>query len=141
MLYVLRLSSGDCIVTAAESESRARQSATELGLEEGETVASVRALAELTVRLSPTDSGSLDVNSWADATLDDILTHEYPILNEALHKANSVAFMPPPNSNRPLFEQLKEAHEQNTEIIRKGLQVELQRRCSEAPVQQKAARK
>lgn len=86
MLYVLRLSGGDCIVTAAEDERSAL--ACTLKLADGETVMSIRPLSGFTVRFSPTDSGSLEVSSWDDFSLDDILAKEYPILNEAFRRAN-----------------------------------------------------
>jgi hypothetical protein len=127
MLYVLRLSSGDCVVAAAEDESDPRSLAASFGLQEGEEIVSIRPLPGFAVRFSPTDSGSLEVNEWHDSTLDDILTHEYPILNEALQAANSVRFMPTPTADSPILEQLKQAHERNREIIRAGLERELQR--------------
>lgn len=141
MLYILRLTSGDCIVTAAHSEISARAFASAIGLENGESIATVRALPRFGVRLSPTEEGSLEAASWDDATLDDVLENEFPILNEAFHAANSVRFMPPPNAGKPLLDQLRNAHEQNTEIIRKGLRQELLR-LDDAPVPaRKAARK
>jgi hypothetical protein len=139
MLYVLRLSSGDCIVAAATDERGARDLAGALGLEPGETVASVRPLSNFAVRFSPTDSASFEVSSWDDSTLDDILINEYPMLNQALRLANSVRFMPSTDSTRPLFEQFKEAYERNTEIIREGLRKELERLKSQAPVRNKKA--
>jgi hypothetical protein len=140
MLYVLRLSSGDCMVAASEDERSARELAGRMGLQEGETIASIRPLSRFGVRFSPTDSGSLDVNSWDDSTLDDILIHEYPILNEALQKANAMRFVPTPNREKPVLDQLRDAHEKNSEIIRKGLRQEVERLTSE-PAKQKAARK
>jgi len=142
MLYVLRLTSGDCIVAAAADERSARDLAASLGLDQGETIASVRPLSNFAVRLSPTDSASLEVNSWDDSTLDDILVNEYPLLNQAFRLANSVRFIPLPDSTRPQIEQLKEAHENNTEIIREALRQELDRLKSQATVRiPKAARK
>lgn len=127
MVYVLRLSSGDCVLADAPNERIARDLADTLGLEQDETVVEIRALPRFAVRLSPTDSGSLEVNSWDDSTLDDILTHEYPLLEEAFRRANSMRFMPAPTPTRAVLEQLKESYEQNTEIIRKGLRQELER--------------
>jgi hypothetical protein len=142
MLYVLRLSTGDCVVAAAEDESSACSLATSFGLEDGEQIVSVRLLSRFAVRLSPTDSGSLEVKSWDDSTLDDMLAHEYPILNEAVRSANSVPFMPRSRSDKPVLDQLKQAYNQNTEIIREGLQRELAR-LGPAPLaeKRKAARK
>jgi len=127
MLYVLRLSTGDCVVAAAEDESSPSSLATSFGLQDGEEIVSVRPLPGFAVRFSPTDSGSLEVNAWDDSTLDDILVHEYPMLNEALQAANSVRFMPPATPDSPILEQLKQAHERNAEIIRAGLERELAR--------------
>lgn len=111
MLYVLRLSTGDCVVTAAEDEHMARSLAGSLDLAHGEEIASVRPLSRFALRLSPTDAGSLDVNSWDDSTLDDMLAHEYPILNEALRSANSSRFIPRSASDKPVLDQLKQAYE------------------------------
>ena len=127
MLYVLRLSTGDSIVAAAENENSARALASALELEDGEEVVSVRPLSKFAARLSPTDSGSLEVHFWDDSTLDDLLAHEYPLLNESLHSANSVRFMPPTTSDKPVLDQLKQAYERNTEIIREGVQRERER--------------
>jgi hypothetical protein len=128
------------MVAASEDERSARELAGRMGLQEGETIASIRPLSRFGVRFSPTDSGSLDVNSWDDSTLDDILIHEYPILNEALQKANAMRFVPTPNREKPVLDQLRDAHEKNSEIIRKGLRQEVERLTSE-PAKQKAARK
>ena len=127
MLYVLRLSSGDCIVTAASNERRARELAGTLGLEQDEIVVDMRPLSRFAVRFSPTDCASLEVNCWDDSTLDDILRHEYPLLEEAFRLANSVRFMPAPNASRPVLEQMKSAFEQNTETIRQALREEIDR--------------
>jgi len=124
MLYVLRLSTGDCIVAAADDESSARELAAGSGLQADEIIVTVPALSRLAVRLSPSDNGTLELDSWDDATLDDFLAHEYPLLNEALHRANSVRFMSPPDPNTSLLGQIREAHAQNVEIIREGLQRE-----------------
>lgn len=141
MLYVLRLSGGDCIVASAENESGARSLAALLGSVDDDEIVSARPLAQFAVRLSPTDTGSLEVNSWDDAVLDDILAHEYPLLEEALHSANSVRFMPPMTPGRPILEQLKQAYEQNTEIIRVGLERERARLDpARVPERRKAAR-
>jgi hypothetical protein len=127
MLYILRLSTGDCIVVEAQDQSIARDMALAYGLEEGESVVSVRSLSRFAARFSPNDSASLDASSWEDATLDDILAHEYPALNEAFHHANSLPLMEAPSTNREIVTQLKEAYQQNLEIIRKGLRSELER--------------
>jgi hypothetical protein len=140
MLYVLRLANGDCIITTARSDGDARGLACQLGNEAGDEVVSVRKLPQLCVRLSPADSGSLDVNCWSDATLDDILENEYPVMNQAIRSANRVPFMPSPDPSRPLFQQLREAYERNTEIIREGIRQERQR-IAAAPPPLKTTRK
>lgn len=140
MLYVLRLSTGDCVVAAAEDEHTARDMVGSLGLEHGEEIVSVRPLSRFAMRLSPTDAGSLEVNAWDDSTLDDMLAHEYPILNEALRSANSSRFVPRSTSDQPVLDRLKQAYEQNTEIIRAGLQRELAR-LGPASEKQKTSRK
>ena len=89
MLYVMRLAKGDCILASAGDECSARELAGHLLADDGETVVSVRELAGLGVRMSPNEQGSLDVHSWDDATLDDILDHEYPALHDAFRAANS----------------------------------------------------
>jgi len=130
MLYVLRLTGGDCIVLTASDENHAREQAANFALEGGESIVSVRPLPDFAVRLSPNEDGSLDVNGWNDATLDDILEHEYPLLNRAFRTANTVRFMPVPDPDKPLMIQLREAHEQNAEIIREGLREEQSRLTS-----------
>jgi hypothetical protein len=134
MLYVLRLSSGDCVVAAAKDGKSARELADRIGLREGETITGIRPLPKFAVRLSPADNGSLEVNQWDDSTLDDILIHEYPILNEALRKANSVPFVSSPNREKPVLDQLKDAHQENAEIIRRGLRQEIERLTSEPTI-------
>ena len=140
MLYVLRLSTGDCIVADAQNEDLARDLASAYGLEQGESVVSIRALSRFAARFSPTDCASLDVASWDDATLDDILAHEYPVLNEAFHKANSLPFLQTPIENADILTQFKGAHEQNVEVIRKGLRMELQRFTADPVEKQKTTR-
>jgi hypothetical protein len=140
MLYVLRLSTGDCILVEAPDQSIARDFALGYRLEEGESVVSVRPLPRFAARFSPNDSASLDVNSWDDATLDDILAHEYPLLNEAYRQANSTPLMEAASVNRDTLNQLKDAHEKNLEIIRRGLRLELQRFAAEHAEKQKATR-
>ncbi len=135
MLYVLRLSGGDCIVITAENENQAQVLAAQLMQEQGESVVSVRTLAKFGLRLSPNDDGSLDVNLWDDSSIEDILVNEYPVLNEAFHTANSVRFMPDPEPTEALLDQLRDAHDKNTEIIRRGLEQEVERFAE--PVQEK----
>lgn len=140
MLYILRLRKGDCILAVARNEEGARHLASALGTPPAEVV-SVRQLSRFAVRLSPTVAGALETHSWDDVTLDDILVHEYPVLNEAFHAANKARFMPPTDFNKPLLTQLRDAYESNTEIIRKGLRLERQRFSSEPDLKaRKAAR-
>jgi len=127
MLYVLRLANGDAVIASARDGTDAREAACRLGLEAGEEVVSVRKLPHFCVRLSPADSGTLEVHSWEDATLDDILIHEYPQLNDAIRTANRVRFIPDPDLGRPIFAQLREAYERNKEIIREGIRQEQER--------------
>src|SRR5215831_15960599 len=140
MLYVLRLSTGDCIIVEAPDQNIARDLAASSGLEEGESVVSVRALPRFAARFSPNDSASLDVGSWDDATLDDILAHEYPLLNQAFRQANSVGLMEAARVSPEVLNQLKEAQEKNLQIIRKGLRMELERSTGETVEKQKATR-
>ena len=127
MLFVLRLSTGDAIITVAQDEESARLQTGTLKLEDGEFIASVRPLSSFAVRVSPSEHGDLEVHSWDGSTLEDILVNEYPLFNEALHAANSVRFMPAPDANRPVMEEFREAHQKNAEILRKGIQEEAQR--------------
>ena len=60
-----------------------------------------------------------------------MLAHEYPVLNEAYRQANSLPLMEAASVTRDTLGQLKEAHEKNLEIIRKGLRLELQRFATE----------
>jgi hypothetical protein len=95
MVYVLRLSSGDSMIAAADDEQCACGLVGALKLQHREVIESVRPLPHFAVRLTPTDGGSLEVNGWDDVTIDDILAHEYPLLNDALHLANSLPLIPP----------------------------------------------
>ncbi len=127
MLYILRLTNGECIVVLADDEMSARAITARFTSNEGAAVASVRRLEGFAVQFSPTDEGSLAVSDWDDTTLDDILTCEYPLLNEAYRRANAEPFLQSPNRHEPIFSQLRAAHERNTEIIREGLRQERQR--------------
>jgi len=140
MVYVLRLANGDSVITSARDDRDAREAARHLGLEAGDEVVSVRRLPHFCVRLTPADSGTLDIERWDDASLDDILIHEYPQLNAAIRTANRTKFMPSPDPARPIFEQLHEAYQKNTEVIREGIRQEQQRMEPARPLQ-KIARK
>jgi len=139
MLYVMRLTTGDCIIAVAPEEDAARKLADGLLQLDCEKVVSIRQLSRFALRFSPAESGDLEARAWDDAALDDILIHEYPLLNDAFHTANTAPFMPAPDSNEPLFTPLRQAYKNNTEIIRKGLQLEQQRLSSEPALQARKA--
>lgn len=132
MLYVLRLTNGDCVVTVSSDEFSARQAALKLGQDKSAQVASIRPLSGFAMRLSPTEDGSLEVECWDDDVLDDILTKEYPLLYEAYRRANAEPFMQASHTDEPILSHLKSAYEQNIRIIREGLQLERQRYSHEA---------
>jgi hypothetical protein len=127
MLYILRLSNGDCILATGDSDYSARESAAKLCGDDAAQIASLRPLEKLAIRLSPNEEGSLELAHWDDATLDGILASEYPLLNEAFRRANAVPFVQMPNPQEPVLTQLKAAYERNTDIIRQGLQQEQRR--------------
>lgn len=126
MLFVLRLTNGDCVVAEEADEFAARQTANRLSSNETQ-VASVRRLGRFAMQFSPTEDASLEVAHWDDAVLDDILAHEYPLLDEAYRHANAVPFAMASDPEEPILSDLKAAYEQNTEIIRQGLYRELRR--------------
>jgi hypothetical protein len=123
MLYVLRLTNGDCFVTLAADEQSARQIA-KLKLDPFIEVVTVRPLVSFAVQLAPTEDGSLEISQWDDATLDNVLASEYPLLHEAYLRANAQPFLESFDSEEPLFSQLHAANDRNTEIIREGLRRE-----------------
>jgi hypothetical protein len=127
MFFILRLTNGDCVVTTALGQDQARKNAASVCADEATEVASVRLLPEFTLQFSPTDEGSLEVKRWHEATLDGILANEYPLLEEAYHRANAEPFTKLPDHEKPNLEHLKAANERNREIIRTGLELELQR--------------
>lgn len=127
MLYILRLTGGDCVVVLASDEHNARKAAAELNADDAETVASVRPLDHFRIQLSPTENGTLDVARWDDGALDDILGNEYPLLYRAYCRANAAHFARTAESEEPILMHLKAEFERNTEIIRQGLRLELQR--------------
>jgi len=127
MLFILRLTNGDCVITMAADEQGARAAATKLSANDRTQVASVRPFGRLAVQFSPTEDGSLEVTRWDDATLDDILKSEYPLLNEAFRRANAEPFARATDPEEPILSHLRAAHQRNTEIIRQGLQLERER--------------
>ncbi len=131
MLYILRLTNGDCVAAMAADERSARETAMKLRLEESAEVATVRRLDRFAVQFSPTEDGSLEVAHWDDAVLDGILASEYPLLYEAYRRANAEPLFQASNPEEPILSDLEVAYERNTGIIRQGLRLE-QRRFSSA---------
>ncbi|MGD1024586.1 MAG: hypothetical protein ABR880_17500 [Candidatus Sulfotelmatobacter sp.] len=127
MLYILRLANGDCIVTMAADERSAVETAKRLSHDAAAEVVAVRPLDGFAVQFSPTEDGSLEVAHWDDATLDNILASEYPCLNEAYRRANADPFRKASDSEEAILSHLKSEHDRNTEIIRAGLRLELER--------------
>jgi hypothetical protein len=103
MLYILRLTNGDCVITLAADERSAHETAKELSQDEAADVATVRRLDGFGVQFSPTEDGSLEVAHWDDATLDDILESEYPQLNEAYRRANAEPFLKASDQKEPVL--------------------------------------
>ena len=126
-MYILRLTNGDCIVAMAADERGALETAKKLIQDEAAGVTSVRRLDRFGVQFSPTEDGTLEVEHWDDATVDDILASEYPLLNEAYRRANAAPFIEAFDPEEPVLAQLQSAHDRNTEIIREGLRRELER--------------
>jgi hypothetical protein len=140
MLYILRLTNGDCVIAMAADERSAREAAAKLSLDEAAQVATVRRLDAFGVQLYPTEDGSLEVGHWDDATLDGILAHEYPLLNQAYRRAIAEPFVETPSPQEPVLSLLRAAIERNTDIIRQGLRQELQRSIpAEVSTKSKAA--
>jgi hypothetical protein len=127
MLYILRLTNGDCVVAMAADERSARETAKRLSQDATTDVATARRLDSFAVQFSPTEDGNLEVAHWDDATLDNILASEYPSLNEAYLRANAEPFLKASDFEEPILSHLRTEHERNTEIIRAGLRLELDR--------------
>src|ERR1700722_17710033 len=113
MLYILRLTDGNCLVVLAANEHAARQIAGRMNGDSAADVVSVRRLQDFAVLLCPTEDGSLDVSQWDDTTLDNILATEYPSLNEAYRAANSQRFEKPPGAPPSNLGALNTWHEKN----------------------------
>ncbi len=126
MLYILRLTDGNCLVVLAANEHAARQIAGRMNGDSAADVVSARRLEDFAVLLSPNEDGSLDVSHWDDTTLDNILATEYPSLNDAYRAANSQRFEKPAGAASNL-EALNRWHEKNVGIIRQGLELERKR--------------
>jgi hypothetical protein len=127
MLYILRMTNGDCAITMAADESGASAVARKLMLEEPIEIATVRPLNSFGVRFSPAEDGSFQAVHWDDATLDGILANEYPLLNEAYGRANAEPLLPTPRRDESLLCQIRTAYARNIDIIREGVRLELQR--------------
>ncbi len=120
MLYILRLTTGNCIVVLASDEQNARRSASQCDSLHGESIVSIRALDEFEVKLSPTEDGSLEVAGWNDGVLNSILENEYPLLYDGYRRANAQPFAAR-DPQTPPMQHLCAEFERNTEIIREAL--------------------
>ncbi len=127
MLYILRLANGDCVIAMAADERSALETTKRLSQDASADVVAVRPLDGFAVQFSPTEDGSLEVAHWDDATLDNILANEYPCLNEAYRRANAEAFLKASDSEEAILSHLQSEYDRNTEIIRGGLRLELER--------------
>ncbi|HEX2329191.1 MAG TPA: hypothetical protein VHN74_10730 [Candidatus Angelobacter sp.] len=79
-IYVLRLRDGNCIVTNAPNEERARKNVEPLGASE---VVTARELDSFVAQFLLTDSGELTATLLDNATVADLHQHEYPMLGAA----------------------------------------------------------
>lgn len=141
MLFIVRLSNGDCVVAMAEDERSAGESALKLSLEHTAEIATIRRLESFAVQFTPTEDGSLEAVQWEDATLESILAHEYPLLHEACQRANAEPLMPTGQTiDKSSLSQLQAAYQRNLEKIREGLGRELKRPVEQMASKSKAAR-
>jgi hypothetical protein len=140
MLYVLRLSDGDCVVVLASDEQEARRATNDLDPDNPTEIVSVRQLEGFALRLSPTEEASLEISGWNDATLDSILSREYPLLEEAYRRANAERFDQSQDPKQPALSRLRSQFERNTEAIRKALELELHKFRRPIRVSAKAGR-
>ncbi len=127
MLYILRFTNGTCVVALAADEAAARQSALKIPLEDGVEIATVRPLDHFAVQLAPTEDGSLDVVHWDAATLDDVLISEFPLLDQAIRRANAQPFVNPAGTSPAGLGGLQAWYEKNNEIIGEALRQERDR--------------
>ncbi len=127
MMYIVRMTNGDCVAAMAADERGARCIAMKLRLDETAEVASIRRIDSFAVQFTPTEDGSLEATHWDDATLDGILANEYPLLRKAFQRANAEPLLPKRDSTEPAMERLHSAYERNLDGIREGLRQELQR--------------
>jgi hypothetical protein len=122
MLYVVRLTNGNCVILLAPDEGRARSAVN--GMKE--EIASIRTLEAFRVQLSPTEDGNLEILDWDDSVLNCILKSEYPLLYEAYHEANARPFEKP-DADEPAILRLNAEFERNTEIMRQAVRLERKR--------------
>jgi hypothetical protein len=125
MLFIVRLTNGNCVILLAPDEQSARQSLKKIDYESAE-IASVRVLDRFGVQLSPTADGSLEILNWDDCALDTILANEYPFLQKAFREANSRAFEQA-GPDEPAILRLNAEFERNTEIMRRAIRMERER--------------
>ena len=79
-IYVLRLRDGNCIVTNAPNEERARKNAEPLAASE---IVTVRELDAFVAEFVLNDSGELTATLLDKKTIADLHQHEYPMLGTA----------------------------------------------------------
>jgi hypothetical protein len=124
MLFILRLTNGDCVIVTAADEPSARESALHLNPENPAAIASVRPLAHLCVQLTPTEDASLEVVAWDGPTLDSIFAQEYPLLEKAYRRANAQSFPQSTTAPASRLEALQEWYEKNLDLIREAVEQE-----------------
>jgi hypothetical protein len=127
MLYIVRLTNGNCAILLAPDELSARAAVKQMN-ENGraEDIASIRPLDDFRVQLCPTEDGTLEVLHWDDSVLDGILANEYPLLHQAYREANALSFEKPA-ADEPGILRLNAEFERNTEIMREALRQERKR--------------
>jgi hypothetical protein len=135
MLYILRLTNGSCVVVMASDEESARQATLALNLDEKAEIATVRALNNFAIQVTPSEDGSLQVDHWDDATLDEVLPSEYPLLDQAIRRANAQPFVKPAGSNALSLGSLHAWHERNNEVVREAVRQERGRLARHDPTE------
>jgi hypothetical protein len=125
MLYIVRLTNGNCVILLATDEVSARSVAKQMN-DECEGIASIRPLENFRLQLCPTEDGTLEVLHWDESVLDCILENEYPLLHHAYREANACAFEKP-DADEPAILRLNAEFERNTEIMRQALRLERKR--------------
>jgi hypothetical protein len=79
-IYVLRLRDGNCIVTNAPNQERAKKNVAPLAASE---VVTVRELDAFVAQFVLSDNGELTATLLDEATVADLHQHEYPMLGTA----------------------------------------------------------